>query len=213
MSGVNEARQCSNCGGRPTAADQRFCGFCGVELPTLPEAPRVVVHTGPYGDLEARFAALDEHPALERLGRHVPSTTAKSASMFGQVLFGLVFTVVALFITFMFGALAGPLAMIPLIAVVVGVTLTVGGIRQAARYSSSPLLRIKALVVDERVQVSGGGGNSQASTTYFATLQDAGGHRTEYQVDDEIAAEVTEGDLGIAFIKGPVLVDFARIQV
>ena len=210
---MDEARQCSNCGGRPTAEDQRFCGFCGVELPLPEAAPQVVVHTGPYGDLEARFAALDDHPDLDRLRQHVPSTTGKTASMFGQVAFGLLFTGMALFITFMFGAVAGPMAVFPLIGVVAGVILTLGGLKRAGEYSSAPLRRIKALVVDERVKVSGGSNNRQASTAYYATLQDPEGHRVEYQVDEDIAAEVREGDIGLAFVKGPVLVDFARIRV
>lgn len=210
---MDDARQCSNCGGHPTAEDQRFCGFCGAELP-LPEAPsQVVVHTGPYGDLEARFAALDDDPGVERLNSHVPSTSGKTASMYGQVLFGVIFTGVAVVVTFLFGAIAGPMAVLPMIAVVAGLILTVGGFKRASAYHSAPLQRIKAIVVDERVKVSGGSNNSQASTSYFATLQDAAGHRVEYQVDDDIAAEVTEGDIGIAFIKGPVLVDFARVKV
>ena len=101
----------------------------------------------------------------------------------------------------------------PLIGVVAGVILTIGGFKRASEYSSAPLKRIQALVVDERVKVSGGSNNTQASTRYFATLQDPEGHRIEYQVDEEIAAAVTEGDIGLAYIKGPILVDFARIKV
>lgn len=210
---MSQARKCSSCGAPPTESDQKFCGFCGAELPPLPAAAPVIVQGGRWGDLEQRFQALEAHPERESLGRHTPSATGHGLGMAAQAVFGIVFTAIAGFMTLFFAALMGPLAIVPLLMAVLGVVITVSSLTKGAKLSSAPLKREPALVVDERVKVSGGSGNSSASTRYFITLQDRNGRRTEYAANDKIASSVTEGDMGFAYLKADFMLDFKRVEV
>lgn len=209
---MTRARKCSSCGAPPTREDQRFCGFCGAELPPLPAPETVVLQGGRFGDLEARFRALEAHPELPELMAHTPSAAGRAVGLAGQAVFGVVFAGIAGFMTLFFGAFAGPLAIVPMAMTAFGIFIALNGLRSSARLRSAPLQRVKSLVVDERVSVSGGG-NTQASTSYHATLQDERGERREFLVDDRIAAAVTEGDMGIAYVQADHLLDFVRLDV
>lgn len=82
-----------------------------------------------------------------------------------------------------------------------------GGIARA------PVVRVVAVVVDERVRVSGGGKNSSASTSYYATLQMRDGARRELGCDGALAGRIAAPDIGVAFTKEDQLVDFIRFAV
>lgn len=165
------------------------------------------------GDLDSRFEALEKHPSVPELLKHRPRTSGRAASMASQGVFGVVFTVMAVFMTGVFGVFGGPLAVVPLLFIVVGVFITISGFKKSAEYSSAPLQRFRAGVVDERIKVSGGGENSSSRTQYFATLQAQDGKRSEYEVDEETAAVIAPGDVGIAYAKARFLLDFTRVDV
>ena len=69
-----------------------------------------------------------------------------------------------------------------------------------------------AVVIDERVAVSGGGKNSAVRTTYYATVQFQAGDRLEYETYGWLAGRIAAGDLGVAFTKGDTLIDFLRLE-
>jgi len=208
---VGEARKCANCGAIPSRSDGKFCEFCGAELP-VESTPAIIV--GPFGDLAARFRALGDHPDLERIRQHTPSTSRPAVGMVVQIVFGVIFTIASLVIFggFQMGA-PFPMSLFPLLFVAVGIGMVVMGIKNAASYSAAPLQRIEAIVVDERTRVAGGGRNSSSSTSYYATLESPDGERREYQIDGRLSGEITRGDIGVAFIKSMVLVDFQRVAV
>ena len=208
---VSAERKCPNCGALPSSGDLRFCGYCGTELPQ-PQVSTASLR-GPLGDVELRFQALDGHAEVPEILTYQPRTGSATASMMGQAIFGLLFTGVAFIMTIGFAAIAGPLAIVPLMMVVVGAVITISGFNRALTYKRSPLERMRAAVVDERIKVSGGGENSRARTTYYATLQFPDGDRREYEVGEDIASDVVPGDIGIAFVKGVALVDFRRVDV
>lgn len=205
-------RKCPNCGALPSSSDLRFCGYCGTELPEAAMRAAALVHA-PLGDIEARFLALEAHPSVPQLLKHRPRTSRAAASMLGQAVVGMIFTGVSVVILIMFAAVAGPLAVFPLIAVGVGVAMTIGGLKKSVSYNSSPLERKRAAIVDERVKVNGGGNNSRATTTYFASLRFSDSKRKEFEVPEELAGDLAPGDVGIAFVKGEILVDFLRVDV
>ena len=206
-----EARQCAQCGAHPTNENAKFCEFCGAELPAL-EQPRVT-HVGPFGDLEARFEALEGHETFDSLMRHTPSSRSVNAGFVGSVLFGGLFLVVSLFVTGVFAQVGGPIAFFPMLFVAVGAWLVFRALSGSADFNKAELERVPALVVDERMEVSGGGKNSSASTTYYATMETRHGHRKEFEVHRRIAGRVTRGDLGLGYFKGRHLLDFRRVPV
>jgi len=211
---MSEPRKCGNCGAVAARADDRFCAYCGTELPRPEPAQTVRVEVvGPFGDLDERFERLKAHPSYAQWMRRTPSTAGHAIGLYGGAIFAVFFIVVSLFITSMFGALAGPMAIFPLGFVAVGVFLLVKMLGRANRYTSAPLLRTPAAVLDERTEVSGGGKNSSASTPYYATLQPPDRLRHEFAADGRTAGDVTRGDVGIAYLKSDVLVEFQRVDV
>ncbi len=212
---MSASRKCQSCGARPSRNDAGFCDFCGTELPPLeiPEA-RVEVHqVGPYGDLDARFAAIDEHENLERLMSYTPSMAGTSRGMYCGVAFGVVFVVIALIITAFFQGLPFPASLFPLIFVAVGIGIVVTSLKKAAAFSAAPLKRLPALIIDERTAVSGGSGNSAARSSYYITLQFQDDPRHEYAVGGKMAGILTRGDMGIAYVKSDTLVAFKTLSV
>ena len=203
---MGEARKCANCAAPVTLGSSRFCSFCGAELPALETHDSASYN--PNVNLARRFASLEKHPDLERFLNYRPNTSGASNQMYGQAIGGLLFAGVSVFITVMFATVGGPIAIFPLLFVVFGLTMAFGGLKRSSSFRAAPLQRFRAAVIDERVKVSGGGKNSRASTTYYATLQTQEGQRTEFEVIEETASKVAAGDIGLAFVKGGILLDF-----
>jgi len=84
---------------------------------------------------------------------------------------------------------------------------------KAASFSSAPMRKWGAVVIDERIKVSGGGNNSSARTHYFVTLEDKDGARDEYEVRESLAGKVGSGDIGVAYSKNSTLVAFKRVRI
>lgn len=211
---TTEASTCVECGARSKRGADRYCSFCGTELPR--EAPAVAA---PSDTRAARFEAARRAPAYARALDYEPSTghlVVRSVS--GAVVFA-VFTVVALtigvklgFSGSMFGGGVGLLAVIPLAIAAYGASLVVKAVARTSAIRTSPTERHVALVRDERVKVSSGGRNSRATTSYFVTLEYEDGRRKEHTVDARLASRVASGDVGVAFERGGYLVDFVELD-
>ncbi len=176
-----------------------------------------MVVLGPYGDLDARFAALKAHPAAtsKRRGRRRGRSGAAIQAGHGfQAAFGIVFAVVAVGIGV--GALGmgapGPFALIPFVMAGVGVWMAIQGGSKTANFAAAKERSIPALVADERTEVSGG--RDRATTTeYFVSLQTEHGRRREYNANSSLAGRLTRGDMGMATVRGDYLMQFVRIDV
>jgi hypothetical protein len=211
---MSEVRECGNCGAVPSRSDSRFCEFCGTELPELQgDDPIRVEVVGPLGDLKARFERLEAHSSYERLMQLTPGTAGPAVGLYSGVIGAGCFTAVSFAIMLAVAGFAGPLAFIPGGFIAIGLVLMVMQLKKAAAYSAAALLREPSVILDERTRVSGGGNDSSASTSYFATLQFPDGSRNEYAVDGRTSGRVTKGDIGIAYLKSDVLVDFQRVDV
>ena len=203
-------RNCPNCGAHIPRIRAKFCEFCGTELPRdepEKEIPLVVDQT------RARFELLQDHEDLEELLAHRPSTGSHTAQMGCGIAFPIFFIAVSLGITMVFGKVGGPIAFVPFMFVVVGVVLLFSNIKKAADFSSAELEAVPALVVDERIQVSGGGENRSASTTYYAMLEFEDGRRKEFTIQSGTASKVAPNDMGVAYVKGDHLLEFRRVRL
>jgi hypothetical protein len=202
--------ECRHCGATIASQGARFCEFCGTEI-VREAAPRMQTRDEA---LKTRFDLLREHGELQRLMSHTPQFEAP-ASHLGMLIVGP-FSV--LFIIFFMLAASGMGApgfffIVPLLMLLgVGVAIS-KSLSGAAQYRSAPLKRRPAIVVDERVRVSGGGKHSSASTAYFVTLEFADGGRNEFSVGQRLAGSVTEGDAGVAYTKHAHLAAFERLSV
>ncbi len=204
-------RKCPNCGARLARAKERFCGFCGHEMPrsdVVRAAP-----TGPYGDLPSRFRALSEHNRLQEMMEIHVSETGPSMQYGCLVVFGVIFALGALPVFIGFAAMMGPLALFPLAFIGVGVAISIWGLTKYLAFKNAPMERYLAVVVGERQHVSGGGHNSSSSTSYHVTIELEDGEREEYRTSGKILGRVSPGDIGVAHVKGGHLLGFARAVV
>ncbi len=70
------------------------------------------------------------------------------------------------------------------------------GIWRWGRNSASPLMAVPAVVVGKRGHVSGGSGDTSASTSYYVTFEEQGGERREMHLSGSQFGVLLEGDRG-----------------
>lgn len=224
------ATHCEHCGAAVRTENAVFCEYCGTKLPerSVPPQAGTTAPGSPFGDRPARFSALHVHPEREALQTADVDLARHAVGLGLQVVFLIVFVVIALTMaggacTMGVGADAmgvpggnwagGMFMLVPLLIGGVGVAMLVALLRRSARFASSPLERLDRLWIDERTELSGGGGDSSAKTTYYATLEAEDGGRREFTVGGKLTGRCSPGDMGVAFVKGDVLVDFRRVSV
>ena len=214
---VTNLAKCEKCAALASRHDARFCEYCGAELPKVVVTAPVVA--GPGGtalNLKARFRALKEHPDWPRLQEFSPEDAGKASPVAVGVGGGFLVIWIAAggFITTMFAAMGGGLfALFPLAIVSFGVIMMLSGAFKYQQFRSAPIVPCAALVVDERVQVFGGGENRRARTHYFTTLELESGQRTEHETIDSAASQACPGDVGMAYLRANKLVYFERVPV
>jgi len=200
-----EAFRCSQCSAPVTDDRWTNCPYCGAVLakPTINPLRAVVA--------PERFAAVERSPGYEELMRREPSGTKQMLGMGCQTAFLLVWTIGAAVMTVVFLA-AGPLAIVPGAMCAVGILMLVRLSGQTARFAGAALERRIAVWKDERTEVSGGGKHSSASTTHYVLLEERDGKRTEVPCDDGQAGAHAPGDIGVAYLRAGVLLDFQRVD-
>jgi hypothetical protein len=136
----------------------------------------------------------------------------------GTAFFG-VFTVVAVAMSGIWftvgsnaGGVFGLLGLVPLGMAALGVAMAAKTVARTSSIASSPTEHHLALVRDKRVEVSGGGDNSRASTRDYVTLEYEGGRRKEHSIDSQLARRIASGDVGVACERGGFLVDFVELD-
>ena len=197
------ARTCPHCGAVRTAEAGRSCADCGAELSGPPPGPET---------LSARFAALARDPELHAWAARRPSVTAIAVQLGFGVIFAGVFVGVASFVLLQSGDRAVPAGfrLVPGFMLLVGLGMAVTFAARALRFARAPRRHEPALVTGKRTKITHGGRNTQTSTTDFVTLEFADGQRHEYRARGPVMGRCAEGDLGLAFLKGEYLLDFAR---
>lgn len=197
--------KCPQCGARPRTL-AKYCEFCGTQLPLAPlaDSPAVESH-------EQRFERLEREPAFATLMQKRPSAAGPVANSAFAALFMAGFIVVAGMMTFAF-APAGPLMLVPLLILLVGVVLFLRTLGKGAQLATSEMSARPALIAGERTRVDGGG-DGPGHTRYFVTLETRDGKRTEFNATGSLVGRVKEGDIGVAYVKADHLVDFERVRV
>ena len=189
--------------------EARFCEHCGAELPRA-EAPEPATSSARFGDVAARFAALEAHPHTLQLMEHTLAVRGLGSGVWGSVLALILLGGAGLAVTIVFFGVCPPLGFLPLAIVVIGGFALVRQIITSARISRAPVERLKVLVIDERTKINGGG---EHQTICLATLEFPDGTRREFEAFDDVAGKITAGDIGVAFVKANYLVDFGRVPV
>lgn len=101
--------------------------------------------------------------------------------------------------------------------------MSIFAVRGYLRFKAAPLERLLARVKDETVETSvttttthdrrTGRARTRTRTNheYFLLLEFEDGERESFEVDEETARLTVKGDVGVAYLKGGVLLDFRPI--
>ena len=205
---------CTECGARAKGHEDHYCSYCGTAFPrAAPPVPR------PSDTRAARFEVAKRSPAYLRALRHEPAAGHFVAGAACNTVFLIVFIGVGLMISGVwhivgsgFGGAFPAISLLPLAMVGFAVFLGVKTIGRAAAVLGSPTEHNLVLVRDKRFEVRGGGGNSSASTHYYATLEYEDGTRREHEVDGKVASRIAPGDIGVACKRGGILLDFVELD-
>ncbi len=214
------------------------CGSCGAEIPpdaTVCEYCRTRVD--PPERLESDEPQPDRPPARAEIFERIKASQAyarrRSQRRLSQLasrglvehLFPIGFVslwlVAALVITGTFFSIgrAGPfpssppswIALVPLGMAAFGGVVLVLMLRELSKALRAPIVGHAAIVVGKRTAVSGGGQNSSASTSYYATFEFEDGARDEFRLRERLFGQLSERDAGVLFTRHTMALDFDRI--
>jgi hypothetical protein len=163
----------------------------------------------------SRFDRVMQHPEYRQAPEQpvLPADAVGIAVAVGPVVmtaFGLVCFLIVLSLLDMM-----PL---PIAIAFVGGALVVllGGMGMVAKlvqFRNAPVHRFVAVIVKERTEVTGGSGDTGASTSYYTTLQMKDGRRFELYTYRSLVGRIAVDDIGVAYMKSRTLVEFIRFDV
>jgi len=206
--------RCPNCAAPVEAPDLAHCSYCGSTLPREEPAQGAAAAAPRPPSVAELLAAVERHPELAAWRAQPPSGLGPVLGLGAMAVFGVFFAVVALLMLAFFRSMGGaPLlfTLFPLFFVAAGLWMAIRAGSRAASFAAAPLERTPALIVGKRTHGSGGGHEAGARTRYYATLEGAGGARSECEVAARLWGEIAAGDFGLAFMRGGRLLDFRRV--
>lgn len=165
-----------------------------------------------------RLNGVEKHPDYPELLKAQPGSAYLYGGYIFQLIFGLIFTSIAVFFIFEPPPDDGSLFYLvwivgSFIFIVVGVGIVGFGIYKLIKLSLTSLRRRPSLVLDKRMAVRGGGQSSSASTTYYITLEFNDRERREIKTRGKLYGKITKDDVGVAYILDDYLLDFRRLEV
>lgn len=195
--------ECRSCGARLLSGEDK-CPYCGTH---------VAGERGPAERSEFEFHVPKDSTELRDLLNYIPSSLPARTGQVVMIVFGLVFASFAVFFIVMASRMGAPLVfrLFPVIFLIVGIGIVMGGISGLARLTGSPLERLPSVVVGKRQDYDTDSKGS-GSTTYYITLQTEDGNRKEHLVPGKLYGELGRGDTGVAYLRGGFLLDFRRLH-
>jgi hypothetical protein len=202
---MTQALRCEQCSAPVTDDRWTNCPFCGAVLVKATINPlRAVV-------APERFAAVERSPQFPALMGHQPSSTRHLVGSGFTTLFMVLFTLASGAVS-VFALEAGPVAIVPFAMCCIGAVMLLGQLNSTAKFAKAKVQRVVTVWRDERTQVSGGSGDSAAVTHHYVLLETRNGRRQEFECSVELAGAHASGDIGLAFVRGDILLDFKRVD-
>ena len=211
--------KCRSCGAEvPTGGVA--CEFCGSSAPS-PVAS--VGHTTGAATNETLFARIKDSTDFAR--RNTPERQAAlpkfpSFALVVPIVFFTIFIGIAVFMTgasiVMAGVAGSPIpalmSLCPMAFIGIGIFGMVTVVKKAKDFQGAVVVARPAIIVGRRTNVSGGSGDSSASTNYFLTAEFEDGTREEFQpMQADLFARIAERDAGVLFSRSKIALDFDRV--
>lgn len=149
--------------------------------------------------VQDRLAKLEQHPEYARAMRHEPKSSTAA-----MMAFGIAVTVG--------GGVIGVMATTSF-ARTSGWCLALAGVAclaVAVFFAATPLERVLAYVANERIKADeehDQDGSTRTSRRHYVTLERVDGVKREYRADRELAEQLEEGDVGVAYLKAGFLLE------
>jgi hypothetical protein len=201
------APRCPHCAAPISDARAERCNFCGNAFVPAVQPVEAAPRAPTVAEL---LASVEGHPELQKWLAWTPPERAVRFKLGLAMSVGILVAVVALVVLAADPPDEPAGVGFALVIAAIGLAMAVPAGLRAASFSRAPLQRVAVLVADERTKISGGGNDSSASTTYYATLEQADGSREEFEIDARLAGSIAPGDFGVAYVKGGLLLDFRR---
>jgi hypothetical protein len=218
--------KCPSCGA-DNPPETTSCSYCGTHLAVRPSAERSAIFARIRSSAEYADRNLPERVA--RVPRYTAVQKAIPIVFFAVFIGGsAMMLIVALgmagvlgFFGVRVGGFGAGFSLVPLVMAIVPAGFVVLGIfllravqKKMHTIDSAPLETIPVIVVDKRTHVSGGSGDSSATTNYFVTCETEDGQRQEYQVwDGTMYGRMAHEDAGILFVRAGYGLDFDCVSV
>ena len=191
------------------ANDSRYCGHCGTALPVREDAPPSSV---PFADKAQRFEALAGNEQTARWMATTPQPPSTAKDMIGAFIGLFIAVTVGIVGAVAMASACPPMGLLPLVIAGALAYKILQQMKRTAENDRAPLVRKPSLVVEERTKISGND-DSSTTTRYYTTLEYETGERQEFETAGEMAGKLTAGDMGVAFVKGDLLIEFGRVPV
>lgn len=150
--------------------------------------------------LANRLAKLEQHPEYLEAMRHAPKSRTVALLALGLALTGG-------------GGVMGVVAPTSTIRTI-GWCLALAGVAcmaVAVFFVSTPLERVLAIVADERVR-GDRIGQPKSERKHYVTLERIDGEKREYRASRELARQLEEGHVGVAYLKAGFLLEFRTLR-
>lgn len=106
------------------------------------------------------------------------------------------------------------MGVVPLGMLGLGGYLAITQFKKMQSLETGELTTQPAIVVGKRTMVSGGSGDSSATTSYFVTFESEDGERREHQIwDGSLYGRISEDDAGVLFLREQYAIDFDRVRI
>ena len=205
--------KCSCCGA-DLSPEKPNCEYCGssADLPRVP----------PGCALFERIKLSPQYQRRETPERHAALPKQPALATVIPILFFMIFIGASLLMAAMSAVMAREvespipliMALLPLSFAVLGVCLAVQFARKRHQFGEAPVLAQAAVLVAKRTAISGGSGDSSASTAYFLTAEFEDGRREEFQaMTPDVYGRFAERDAGVLFTRGSFALDFDRVAL
>lgn len=107
-----------------------------------------------------------------------------------------------------------PVFFVVIFCIIVGVVVytVIKGAAEWGKNNNSPQLTVAAHVKTKRTKISGGTGDTRASTYYYVTFEYESGDRQEFKLSGKQYGMLAEGDIGKLSFQGTRFLGFERVQ-
>ena len=150
--------------------------------------------------LADQLAKLEQHPEYARALRHTPKSSTVAMTALG----------IALTVG---GGILGVVAAESSMRTI-GWCLSLAGVAclaVAVFFAATPLERVLAIVADERIR-GDRIGQPRSERKHYVLLERIDGEKREYRASRELAQQLEEGHVGLAYLKAGFLLEFRTLH-